>query len=308
LPKTLEANARIVAREQVFQRGDLPLGVLRVTRHASCEVHRHDFSELVIVFRGTAIHEAPGGKYPISAGDVFVLHGDQAHAYMDPEHLDLVNILFDMEKLGLPRADLAGLPGYHVLFTLEPRYRDRDRFESRLRLSPDQLVRIEGLVDRLERELAERKAGSGFMAIANFMLILGQLSRHYADAQTPSAESLQQLGRAIGYLERHYAEKVTLDELAEAGRMSRRSLTRAFRAAMGCSPIEYQIRLRVRHAVTMLQEGAARISDVAFRVGFRDSNYFSRQFRSVMGVSPTDFMASLSQRRKTTGQALRLSL
>jgi len=273
---------------QRFQEG-IALDVMHIQQHADTRLHTHDFSELVIVLGGSGVHIAPTGDYPIVAGDAFILHGQQAHGYRNTADLELMNILFRLDELGIPRQDILSLPGYHALFTLEPVFRQRDNFEGRLRLPPDELQHIAEIARRMQRESVNRAAGWRFAAVACFMLLMADLCRCYSRAEYPAAQSLLRLGRVLGYLEGHYRDPIALDELASVGEMSRRTLTREFRRALGCSPIEYLIRLRINHAVTLLQENGADITDVAFEVGFGDSNYFARQFKSVMGCSPRDF-------------------
>jgi len=265
------------------------LEVMHIQRHADTRVHTHEFSELVIVLRGSGVHISPAGDYPIVVGDVFVLHDVQAHGYRNTAGLELVNILFRMEELAIPLRDIVSLPGYHALFTLEPLFRRRDKFEGRLRLSPDALRHASELVHRMEGEMQNRLAGWQCAALGGFMLLMTDLSRAYSHMVEPAAQPLLRLGRVIGYLEQHYADSLSLDELAGIGCLSRRTLTRGFRRAMGCSPIEYLIRLRIQHAARLLQDTQAGVTEVALRVGFSDSNYFARQFRAVMGCSPRQY-------------------
>jgi AraC-like DNA-binding protein len=220
---------------------------------------------------------------------VFVLHPDQAHGYVNTADLDLVNILFDLEQLGLPPVDVAALPGYHVLFDLEPRYRERDRFRSRLRLGPPQLRGVAALIDRLEMELAEQRPGSGFASLATFMLLLADLCRFYSLVEDPAVQPLLRLGNLISYLDQHYSDNLTLDDLARVACLSRRSLTRSFRNAYGDSPIDYLIRLRLDRAAVLLQDTDLTVLDIAQQVGFADSNYFARAFRRHYGASPTAY-------------------
>ena len=271
-----------------FQDG-VALHVMHIQHHADSRVHTHSFSELVIVLGGSGVHMSPAGDYPIVAGDAFVLHGQQAHGYRNTADLELVNILFRLDELGIPLQDILSLPGYHALFTLEPLFRQRDKFESRLRLAPDELQHAAELVNRMKRESESRAGGWRFATVACFMLLMGDLCRCYSRAEYPAAQPLLRLGRVLGHLEQQYREPISLDELAEVGGMSRRTLTREFRRALGCSPIEYLIRLRINHAVTLMQEGDAGVTDIAFEVGFGDSNYFARQFRAIMGCSPREF-------------------
>ncbi len=268
--------------------GTLPLEVRHEREHVSMELHAHDFSELVIVRHGSGIHLLPGGEYPIGAGDVFVLHGDQAHGYGNTAALELVNILFRMEQLSLILRDVEALPGYHALFTLEPAQRNRDGFCSRLRLSGEQQHKIG---DRLSEWLLEQKAqaaGWQFASVAHFMLVISDLCRFYSQAEDPVAQSLLRLGTVLGHMHRHYAEHITLDDLAAIGSMSRRTLTREFTRVLGISPINYLIHERVSRAQDLLQDSRISIAEAAYRVGFQDSNYFSRMFRAVVGHSPRD--------------------
>lgn len=285
---TLDASAPARFRRADHFYGSFPLAASRVHSHAECRVHRHEFSELVIVLRGRGLHIAPGASWPIGAGDAFVLHGDQEHGYVDTADLDLVNIMFVPDELALPAADIATLPGYHVLFTLEPVFRQRDRFESRLRMTQDQLHRVEGLIDRLERELSERSAGWQYSALASFMLIVADLSRFYMETDAPAAQPLQRLGRVISYAERRYFEAPSLDKLAEIGCMSRRTLSRRFRQALGVTPIEYMVRLRIEQAMELLSSTDDSITEIAARVGYSDGNYFTRQFRAITGRTPRE--------------------
>lgn len=277
--------------DRFFDNG-LALEVMHLQQHAATAIHSHNFSELVIVLHGSGIHISPAGDYAIGAGDIFVLHGNQAHGYRDTSELELVNILFRLEELAIPLQDLVSLPGYHALFTLEPIFRKRDNFESRLRLSLDKLPYVADLVNRLATTFRLQAVGWRFVVTAYFMLLMADLSRCYSHLEEPAAQPLLRLGRVLGYLEQHYGDKLTLDDLAAVGHLSRRSLTREFRRALGCSPMEYLIKLRINHAMALLQDNRASVTGVAFLVGFQDSNYFARQFRAIVGLSPREYRKS----------------
>ena len=282
-------DGQVITRDEYFEPGRLPLAVMRVSGHRPTAVHRHEFSELVVVFRGRGRHVTDAGDWPLRAGDVFVLHGDQAHGYENTDDLDLANILFSLDELPLPRVDLGALPGYHALFDLEPRYRLRDGFGSRLRLGAEPLRAVAALVDRLADELLGREPGSGFASLATFMLLVAELSRHYTSDPPPAAQPLLDLGRVVSYLEQHCDEEITLDSLARLACLSRRSLTRAFRGAYGCSPIDHLIRLRVARAAALLEDPRLSITEIAGRTGFGDGNYLARVFRRQMGCSPSAY-------------------
>jgi len=274
------------AGQQYFQ--TLPLSVLHMQRHGNTNMHGHDFSELVIVLQGSAVHVMPGIEYPIGAGDVFVLHGEQYHGYRQTASLELVNILFRMDDLALALRDAESLPGYRVLFTPDLEARQDGTFNSRLRVSAEQLTRIKDRISEMLIEQRTMPAGWQFSLVAQFMTIVSDICRAYSEMENPAMRSLMRLGDVIAYIHQHYAEEVTLDELANVANMSRRTITREFRNALGVSPIDYLIRERVNRAVDLLRYSDVSVTETAYRVGFQDSNYFTRKFHALVGYTPRD--------------------
>lgn len=282
-------NYRLLKTPDWFHRDGFPIAVERRDPQEPFGLHAHEFSELVIIVSGSGWHVTGRESWPLTAGDVFVISGQRPHNYRQMDQLCLVNIMFQPARMHLELADLPGLAGYHALFALEPAWRQRHRFSSRLRLTPQELGKVLGHVDQLDEELKLRGPAFGFLATAAFMQIIGYLSRCYSQSRHPDSRALLRIAEAITHLETRYAEPINLDELARIARMSKRSFIRAFRAAMGSSPIAYLLQLRVNRAATQLRRNGDPITDIAFRVGFGDSNYFTRQFRKLIGVSPRTY-------------------
>jgi AraC-like DNA-binding protein len=89
------------------------------------------------------------------------------------------------------------------------------------------------------------------------------------------------------YIETHYLESLTLGSLADHARLSRQHFCEGFRKYFGVTPIDYVIRLRVRHAVELLSNIDLNITEISARCGFKDVYYFSRVFKNRMGLSPS---------------------
>jgi AraC-like DNA-binding protein len=273
-----------------FPDPDFRLHIMRVPMHGvSQRQHSHDFEELVVILDGHGKHEVGDEAYDISTGDVFVMLGDMSHCYPETSKLSLINLLYDTSSLRLPSADLGALPGYHALFQVEPRLRQQQRFHNRLKLDMAELGRLTGLIGELEAELSSHGPGSHFLALAHFMRTIGFLSRAYTQIPAEKAQPLHQISGLLGYLEQHYAEPLTIGDLARKAHMSQSTLFRVFRHIMDRSPMDYLIQLRIDKAAQILRRESRRISEVSEAVGFSDSNYFSRQFHHVMGVSPREY-------------------
>ena len=277
---------------RVFPDKDFPLRVMRAPSHAPTALHSHEFTELVMILAGRGRHVTDRVEYPIETGDVFVIRGDRVHGYRDTRQMDLINILFSPRRLGLPMADLGDIPGYHVLFRIEPRLREQSGFAARLRLNARQLGEAVGILSRLEEELASTAPGHRFLACAWLMHLIGYLSRCY-HARGPERHPMLGIGRVLSYMEQHLADRVRVGDLARVAAMSESTLTRRFRDILGRPPADYLLNLRIRKAAEFLPQYDLRVTDVAFRCGFNDSNYFSRQFRRLMGQSPRAFRRKL---------------
>jgi len=284
-------------RQHLFPDPAFPLTVLNIDDHPPLPRHGHEgFTELVIIYGGEGWHVTSEGGHAVREGDVFVITGDMAHGYDQTDNLSLLNIVFDPDRLLASVKDVKKIPGYHALFHLEPRYRHRDDFEGRLRLPPDDLARALDLSEELARLSLERPRGYEFITRALFMELVWFLCQCYEHRTHPTAQSLTLMGEVISYLERHYAEPVGLNRLAEVAGMSERNLLVVFRQATGRTPIDYLIRLRIARACDLLGATDLSVTAIAGLVGYDDSNYFARQFRRILGASPTGYRRRFARR------------
>lgn len=251
--------------------------------------HYHDFAELVLVLEGRGTHLLGGQAFPVSAGDVFVIQGQQVHSFRDRDGLVLLNVMYDPLRLPLPVGLLRRLPGYSALFLLEPNFRGSHAFSSRLRLDRANLGVAEALGERIAEEAEEAAPGHEPMLLSLLTELIVFLSRRYDESETRESRALLQMGKLISALERGYAESWDLESMTRLARVSRASLLRIFRQATGRSPIAYLIELRIEAAKRMLRHEETEITEIAQCVGFNDGNYFARQFRAVVGCSPSEF-------------------
>jgi AraC-like DNA-binding protein/mannose-6-phosphate isomerase-like protein (cupin superfamily) len=251
--------------------------------------HCHDFAELVIVIEGYGVHWIDGTEYPVAAGDVFQIQGMTGHYFMERRGLSLYNVMYDNSKLSKHLSGLRGEAGYNAMFILEPNYRKRHKFRSRLHLKRASLVHVANIAERMKTEQAERRPGYDTMLLSMLLELIIFLSREYSKVNLPQARALFRTGRIISRLEKGFREKWDIASLSKAAGMSKSSLIETFREATGCTPIDYLIRIRLQRAAELLIETSRTVSETATECGFSDSNYFSRQFRRIYGSSPRAF-------------------
>lgn len=93
--------------------------------------------------------------------------------------------------------------------------------------------------------------------------------------------------RAAQYLQAHFAERLTLEDLAEVAQVSRSTLAHRFRARMHCTPMAYQRQLRVEAALRLLRTTDRPLRDIAMEVGFADAFHLSRIVKAETGQAPS---------------------
>lgn len=90
---------------------------------------------------------------------------------------------------------------------------------------------------------------------------------------------------ACAYMEEHYGEAISLEELCKVSKLSKSTLLRAFTKEFGVTPYRYLENIRINKAKRLLEEGMTPI-EAAFQTGFCDQSHFNRFFTRFIGISP----------------------
>lgn len=91
------------------------------------------------------------------------------------------------------------------------------------------------------------------------------------------------------YLEDHYPQDITLQNLAEDFNYSKDYITKIFRQEEGCGPFEYLAEYRVKQSCILLGDARLSVGEIASMTGFNSISYFSKTFRKLMGKSPKEY-------------------
>lgn len=253
-------------------------------------LHTHaDFSELVIVLAGTALHVVDGEEYPIRKGDVFVISNDTAHGYKNPKNFRICNIMFHLSYFLDFQSDIKTAAGFHALFVIEPALTKTQGFKRQLTLNLSQYEQIQQLIQSLMQEYTERLSGYQTMIISLLSQLFTSLSRYYTLSQKPDSKEIISIASTIAYMENHYQEELTVEELAMHAGISSRHFRRIFHNIYAISPAKYMSILRIQAATKALQNPELSITEVALLCGYSDSNYFSRKFKQETGKSPMEY-------------------
>ncbi len=107
-----------------------------------------------------------------------------------------------------------------------------------------------------------------------------------------SGEAQRLVRKAMAFIHEHFADSISRREIAQHVSIAEDYLTFCFRQELGITPIKYLQRYRVNQAKHLLRNSQKTITEIAFKVGFSDSGYFSRIFRREAGIPPEEFRLS----------------
>lgn len=100
------------------------------------------------------------------------------------------------------------------------------------------------------------------------------------------------------YIDRNYAEKLTLRRLAEISHGSPYHLHRIFKRIMGVTPVEYVQRRRIGQAKELLRSTKLAIAEVGQSVGLSNPPYFITLFKQTAGCTPAEYRKSQQEAAK----------
>jgi AraC-like DNA-binding protein len=99
--------------------------------------------------------------------------------------------------------------------------------------------------------------------------------------------------RARQFIAEHQAEELSLGRVAQAANMSSYYFCKMFKKVTGLNFTDYLSRVRVEKAKSLLLNPNARVSEVAFDIGFTSITNFNRTFKQLAGQSPSDYREAL---------------
>ncbi len=147
-----------------------------------------------------------------------------------------------------------------------------------------------------QRLMAQREEGYELLVKAN-LCQLWRLLYLRAKREEPILpdRGMAAVKNAIAYMEAHYAERLTLEQLAEVCNFSRSEFCRIFKRFTGRTPFSYLQHLRVRRSLPLLQDRTLSVTEVAERTGFAGASYYAEVFRRYMNLSPLEYRKEKSR-------------
>ena len=96
------------------------------------------------------------------------------------------------------------------------------------------------------------------------------------------------------YIQQHYKDTITLDDIAVSGNISKSLCNKVFHKYVGDSPVNYLLNYRVRKVAELLRTTTMSLSDIASETGFNGTSYMSEMFKKSFEMSPRNYRKSMA--------------
>ena len=123
---------------------------------------------------------------------------------------------------------------------------------------------------------------------ADILILLREKYTAFENIKKENDKSYEVAKKAIAYIRKNYAERISLDSIARNVYVSKFTLSRDFKAMTGQSVVEYVNRFRCKHAAKLISGGTA-VYSAAEQCGFANPSFFARTFVKYMKKLPSEF-------------------
>ncbi len=244
----------------------------------------------------------------ILTGSKTMTVGDRTFHY-DPATYFVMSV--DLPAVGSVHPSSAGEPYLAISLTLDPTIvagliRDlpvkvsSELFGSGFSVAPvnedflDAWIRMLRLMERPDEIAALSPA---YEREILFRVLQGPLGWMLRDIASPDT-ALSRISVAINWIRQNFAETIRVEALAEMAALSVSAFHRHFKAVTALSPLQYQKRVRLLHARSLLIAGQGNATSISFGVGYESPNQFSREYARLFGLPPSRDLAKAMNEMK----------
>ncbi|PTF23219.1 AraC family transcriptional regulator [Staphylococcus cohnii] len=241
--------------------------------HFGNELHYHDHYEIFFSLSGNLRYTIEGQSFNLEVGSMLIIPPYEFHR-LDEQmdgHAERIGLRFDakiLNELSVENCDLS------MCFD-----KYSPKFKYLLQLSESQKRELYYLLQGLINEQDNQAIGKALAAkslLTQFLIILNRTAIENEDivdySDDPSSHLVRQV---LDYMELHYSEDISLEQLENKFFVSRHKITQQFTKLVGYPPYRYLLNLRLRNAQRLLKKGE-NPQQVATNCGFTDySNFYS---------------------------------
>lgn len=265
----------------------IPLDFARVP------IHWHDEIEIIYIKKGRGMITVDFKQYPVHAQTIALIIPGQLHSIeqYEQETMEYENIIFHPHILLSKQTDSCTTDFFTPLMD--------GTLSVPVLYKPDNPLyyEIAGCIDAND-EICKTTPNAYQLFIKSQLFMLFFILFHKCSArqvQKKNFKSLEKMKQILKFLENHYMEKITIEQIAKEVNLSPSYFMKYFKNTMGTSFIDYLNEYRLTMASRLLMTSDSSILNIAAEVGFDNLSYFNRSFKKRFKQTPREYRRQYSQ-------------
>ncbi len=260
--------------------------------------HWHKEIEIIYVKEGNVNIGVNDVPIQLKRDDIYFINGGDVHYFLASPESERIVIQFDLSF-------------FQDISSLEKTNKEmRNLFSSIVQASSlwsqEVADQMRQLLMTVHEENNERKSGYRYVIKAKMFEMLAILSREVPQnenwndqvreeiSSTKQMENLERLDKIFMYIEAHYQDTITLNDISAYMGFSSFYFTKFFKKNTGTTFIQFLTEYRLNKAKWILLNEDATVTEVAERTGFSSVKTFHHQFKDLMGISPLKYKKTIS--------------
>ena len=239
--------------------------------------HTHNHMEFFYIVGGKGQFLIEDQLYPVDPSKLVIINRNVSHTEIGVKDSPLEYIVLGVEGLEVPAGENSNAQ-YVIL----------DQFDERRE--------VYSCIKNILREMEAKAPGYEDICQAYTEILIIRLMRSIelaVPSEAQSAANNRQCVAAKRYIDLHFKEGLTLEQLAEEVHVNKYYLAHAFKREYGVSPMNYMTSRRIEESKYLLAETDLSTSHISQLLGFSSPSYFSQVFRRTLNMSPMEYRQSV---------------
>ena len=246
-------------------------------------VHWHEEMEIIYIRHGRLRISIEGEVYEGMPGQIYLVNPGELH-YMETDTIpvDYYTILFPLSFISFRTEDL-----------IENEFMRPLREGSRVLIHDiNSKCSVKHVGQILEKMIESNESSHGMYRLRTKALLIEMLAELVEDSciYEPSIKKNTSVQRnMISYIQEHFADKISLEMLAEEFHMSEKYISRYFKEQFAISFTQYVSHLRMERAQDLLRNSDLSVTEISFSSGYPSVNFFIRSFKEMNQITPLQY-------------------
>ena len=251
--------------------------------------HWHNSFELIEVVEGKFYCTVDGSQFLISQGDICIINRNKMHHICNEKKTNLKcrkrTIIFNPDYY---------IKDQHIYEKYICPLLEKDAF-AHIQFHMDKGIGLDVYTLMKELEILQREKPVGYemeeYALIYRILRCLYMAYEYGRQTIPSTydTNIQIQRNMTSYIHEHYGSKIGLEDIADAGQVSKSTCIRLFHKYTGKSPIDFLNSYRLQMSAEKLATTSEQITEIAYACGFGQPSYFNRLFLKEYNMTPNQY-------------------